>query len=55
MTLANVPDARHLERPKARLDVFGLSSVDTPGSASLQYVLERGQHDDWCRPVSSSG
>ena len=46
MTLANVPDAQHLEKPKTGLDVFGLALL-TIGLGSLQYVLERGQHDDW--------
>jgi len=46
MTLANVPDAQHLEKPKTGLDVFGLILL-TVGLGSLQYVLERGQHDDW--------
>ena len=46
MTLANVPDAKHLEKPKAGLDVFGLILLSA-GLGALQYVLERGQHDDW--------
>ena len=46
MTLAHVPDAQHLQRPKTGLDVFGLVLLSA-GLGSLQYVLERGQHDDW--------
>jgi DHA2 family multidrug resistance protein len=46
MTLAYVPDAQHMQRPKTGLDVFGLALLTT-GLGSLQYVLERGQHDDW--------
>jgi DHA2 family multidrug resistance protein len=46
MTLANVPESHHLEKPKTGLDVFGLILLSS-GLGALQYVLERGQHDDW--------
>jgi MFS transporter, DHA2 family, multidrug resistance protein len=46
MTLAYVPDPHYLEKPKTGLDVFGLMLL-AAGLGSLQYVLERGQHDDW--------
>ncbi len=46
MTLAYVPDPHYLEKPKTGLDVFGLMLLSA-GLGSLQYVLERGQHDDW--------
>ncbi len=46
MTLAFIPSPRHLERPKGGIDWIGLGLLSA-GLASLQYVLERGQHDDW--------
>lgn len=46
MTLANVPESHHLQKPKTGLDVFGLVLLSS-GLGALQYVLERGQHDDW--------
>src|SRR5579872_180542 len=47
MTLAYVPDPRYIERRSIRtVDWTGLTMM-TAGLASLQYVLERGQHDDW--------
>lgn len=47
MTLAYVPDPHFIKRKTAEhLDWIGLGAM-TVGLASLQYVLERGQHDDW--------
>ena len=46
MTLANIPDSEYHEKPKTGLDVVGLSLL-AAGLGALQYVLERGQHDDW--------
>ncbi|TAM58839.1 DHA2 family efflux MFS transporter permease subunit [bacterium] len=47
MTLAFVPDPHYIKRPDtANFDWLGLGSM-VVGLASLQYVLERGQHDDW--------
>ncbi len=46
MTLAFIPNPHYLEKPKAGLDVVALGLL-VAGLGSLQYVLERGQHDDW--------
>jgi DHA2 family multidrug resistance protein len=46
MTIAFIPDPAYLEKPKGGIDWLGLVLLST-GIASLQYVLERGQHDDW--------
>src|SRR5579872_3658129 len=46
MTLAFIEDPDYLTRPRAAADFLGLSAM-TIGIASLQYVLERGEHDDW--------
>lgn len=46
MTMLFIPDADHMERPKGGIDWIGLGMMSA-GLASLQYVLERGQHDDW--------
>ncbi|TAM88602.1 DHA2 family efflux MFS transporter permease subunit [bacterium] len=47
MTLAYVPDPHYIKRTGGEhLDWLGLAAM-TAGLASLQYVLERGQHDDW--------
>jgi len=46
MTLAFIPNPHYLEKPKAGLDVIALGLL-VAGLGSLQYVLERGQHDDW--------
>ena len=46
MTLANVPDPHYIEKPKTGLDIFSLVLLGA-GLGALQYVLERGQHDDW--------
>jgi DHA2 family multidrug resistance protein len=46
MTLMFIPNPHFIERIKSGIDWFGLSLLSV-GLASLQYVLERGQHDDW--------
>jgi DHA2 family multidrug resistance protein len=46
MTLAYVNDPHYLEKPKGAFDWQGLTFM-VVGLSSLQYVLERGQHDDW--------
>jgi DHA2 family multidrug resistance protein len=46
MTQAFIPNPHYLEKPKGGIDWLGLGLL-TSGLAALQYVLERGQHDDW--------
>lgn len=46
MTLMFIPNPHFLEKPKGGIDWIGLGLLSA-GLASLQYVLERGQHDDW--------
>ncbi|MDP9017555.1 MAG: DHA2 family efflux MFS transporter permease subunit [Candidatus Eremiobacteraeota bacterium] len=46
MTLMFIPNPSFIERIKTGVDWVGLGLL-TAGLASLQYVLERGQHDDW--------
>src|SRR5581483_7247015 len=46
MTLMFIPNPRFLQKPKGGIDWGGLTLLSA-GLASLQYVLERGQHDDW--------
>jgi DHA2 family multidrug resistance protein len=46
MALAFIPDPHFLKKPKGGIDWFALGLLSA-GLASLQYVLERGQHDDW--------
>ncbi len=46
MTLMFIPNPSFIERVKNRIDWYGLALL-TAGLASLQYVLERGQHDEW--------
>ena len=46
MTLMFIPNPHFLQKPKGGIDWWGLSLL-AAGLASLQYVLERGQHDDW--------
>ena len=46
MTLAFIEDPKFIKKHAEPLDYFGLSLL-VIGLASLQYVLERGQHDDW--------
>jgi MFS transporter, DHA2 family, multidrug resistance protein len=46
MTLAFIPNPKFLTKPKGGIDWTALGLL-TAGLASLQYVLERGEHDDW--------
>jgi DHA2 family multidrug resistance protein len=46
MTIAFIPDPHYLEKPKGGIDWLGLALLST-GIGAIQYVLERGQHDDW--------
>jgi DHA2 family multidrug resistance protein len=46
MTMMYVPDMKFHDKPKGGIDWIGLGML-TAGLASLQYVLERGEHDDW--------
>jgi DHA2 family multidrug resistance protein len=46
MTIAFIPDPAYLEKPKGGVDWLGLALLSC-GIGALQYVLERGQHDDW--------
>ena len=46
MTLAFIQDPPYIQKHARPLDVYGLGFL-VIGLASLQYVLERGQHDDW--------
>jgi DHA2 family multidrug resistance protein len=46
MTMAFIPNPKYIEKVKAGIDWAGLGLL-TAGLASLQYVLERGEHDEW--------
>lgn len=46
MTLAFIRDPVYLKRDTSSIDYAGLGLL-TAGVASLQYVLERGQREDW--------
>lgn len=46
MTLAFIRDPVYLKRDTSSIDYVGLGLL-TAGVASLQYVLERGQREDW--------
>ena len=46
MTLAFIEDPSYIKRPEKSADWVGLAAMIV-GIASLQYVLERGEHDDW--------
>jgi DHA2 family multidrug resistance protein len=46
MTLAFIEDPPYIKKHAQPLDYLGLGFL-VIGLASLQYVLERGQHDDW--------
>jgi DHA2 family multidrug resistance protein len=46
MTLAFIPNPKFLTKPKGGIDWTALGLL-TAGLASLQYVLERGERDDW--------
>ena len=46
MTMSFIPNPKYIARPKGAVDWFGLAMLAT-GLGCLQYVLQRGQHDDW--------
>ncbi len=46
MTMAFIPNPKFIEKAKAAIDWIGLGLL-VAGLASLQYVLERGEHDEW--------
>src|SRR5215469_5732350 len=46
MTLAFIPNPKYIARPKGGIDWVGLGLL-TAGLASLQFVLEQGERDDW--------
>jgi DHA2 family multidrug resistance protein len=46
MTLAFLEDPEYIKKRGSAADWIGLAAMIV-GVASLQYVLERGQHDDW--------
>jgi MFS transporter, DHA2 family, multidrug resistance protein len=46
MTLAFIPNPRYIAKPKGGIDWIGLALL-TAGLASLQYVLEQGERNDW--------
>jgi DHA2 family multidrug resistance protein len=51
MTLLFIRDPAYIVKPERGADWIGLGAM-TAGIASLQYVLERGQHDDWFQSQS---
>ncbi|MFY9718663.1 MAG: DHA2 family efflux MFS transporter permease subunit [Candidatus Cybelea sp.] len=46
MTLAFIPNPKFIAKPKGGIDWAGLGLL-TVGLASLQFVLEQGERDDW--------
>ncbi len=46
MTLAFIRDPAYVKRDRSPVDLIGLGLL-TAGVASVQYVLERGQREDW--------
>ncbi len=46
MTMLYIPNPHFIAKIKGSVDWLGLGLL-TAGLASLQYVLERGEHDDW--------
>jgi DHA2 family multidrug resistance protein len=46
MTLAFIPNPKYIVKPKGGIDWIGLGLLTT-GLASLQFVLEQGERDDW--------
>jgi MFS transporter, DHA2 family, multidrug resistance protein len=46
MTLAFIPNPKYIARPKGGIDWIALGLLTT-GLASLQFVLEQGERDDW--------
>ncbi len=46
MTLSFIPNPKYIAKPKGGIDWIGLGLL-TAGLASLQFVLEQGERDDW--------
>jgi DHA2 family multidrug resistance protein len=46
MTLAFIPNPKYIAKPKGGIDFLGLGLL-TAGLATLQFVLEQGERDDW--------
>ncbi len=46
MTMAFIPNPKFILKPKGGIDWSGMGLL-VAGLSSLQYVLERGEHDDW--------
>jgi MFS transporter, DHA2 family, multidrug resistance protein len=46
MTLAFIPNPKYIAKPKGGIDWIALGLL-TAGLASLQFVLEQGERDDW--------
>jgi DHA2 family multidrug resistance protein len=46
MTLAFIPNPKYIAKPKGGIDWAGLGLL-TVGLASLQFVLEQGERDEW--------
>jgi MFS transporter, DHA2 family, multidrug resistance protein len=46
MTMAFIPNPKFISKPKGGIDWIGLGLL-TAGLASLQFVLEQGERDDW--------
>lgn len=46
MTLSFIPNPKYIEKPKGGVDWVALGLL-TAGLASLQFVLEQGERDDW--------
>ncbi|MBV8602161.1 MAG: DHA2 family efflux MFS transporter permease subunit, partial [Candidatus Eremiobacteraeota bacterium] len=46
MTYMFIRDPSYIEKPEGKVDWPGLAYM-TVGISAMQYVLERGQHDDW--------
>lgn len=51
MTLAFIPSPKYIEKPKGGIDWIGLGLLTT-GLASLQFVLEQGERNDWFQSQS---
>ncbi|MGC1986518.1 MAG: DHA2 family efflux MFS transporter permease subunit [Candidatus Cybelea sp.] len=46
MTLAFIPDPKYIAKPKGGIDFIGLGLL-TAGLATMQFVLEQGERDEW--------
>ena len=54
MTLAFIPDPKYIAKPKGGIDWIGLGLL-TAGLASLQFVLEQGERDEWFSVADDPG